>query len=189
MPRSNISDFDNESLTSDDEDAVGPSSPVADHVQDSSNQHALPDPLPPPSGLRESRGIAKFRAAGRAVIRMRAATLGAGAEPGVDVKGGLASMLYGHLHDHCQIEVIDYNDQRATVKVLENQAFKRWITGKEFERKSWAKVRWINVVGLSWEVIRELGIKYCEYVPTLSSKLRYKPSHSFASSRTGGSSE
>jgi hypothetical protein len=156
MPRSNLSDEDGHSLTSD-EEALGATSPVATTF--SPNPLTNENPLPP---QQQRSGIDRFRAAGRKVISMKTMSRGVGGESGVDVRSRAFSMLYAHLHDDCQIEVIDYSESKVSIKVLENKAFKRWINGQEFPRKPGMKVRWINVAGISWEIIQELGLKYCE---------------------------
>src|ERR1700761_8178933 len=136
MPRSNLSDFSGESLTSDEEDEPLEESPRIEPMAPAAPASPLqqPAPLAPPAttapttamgassperkltvadtpkpsngaprSVQRPRGIARFRAAVRTVMRMRTLTSGAGAEPGVDVRKSSAAMLYGHLREKCEI--------------------------------------------------------------------------------------
>jgi hypothetical protein len=87
-----------------------------------------------------------------------------GAEPGFDPAksdGGHDSMP--SLQSVCEITVADYSESQMNVHHLDNEGLIEFL--KE-PRPSWAKCRWINVNGLSWDVIQALG--------------RYKTLHSLA---------
>ncbi|KAJ4415408.1 hypothetical protein N0V82_007347 [Gnomoniopsis sp. IMI 355080] len=78
-----------------------------------------------------------------------------GAEPGFDpykTDGGHASMT--KLSQACQITVVDFSHENIDVKNLTNDTLPPFL--KEAQ-PSWAKCRWINVNGLSWDVIATLG--------------------------------
>lgn len=78
-----------------------------------------------------------------------------GAEPGFDpykTDGGHASMT--KLAQACQITVVDFSHEDINVKHLTNDTLPPFL--KE-PQPSWAKCRWINVNGLSWDVIATLG--------------------------------
>lgn len=78
-----------------------------------------------------------------------------GAEPGFDPykkDGGHASMT--KLAQACQITVVDFSHEDIQVKRLTNDTLPPFLKDAQ---PSWAKCRWINVNGLSWDVIATLG--------------------------------
>ncbi|EJC98797.1 uncharacterized protein FOMMEDRAFT_149129 [Fomitiporia mediterranea MF3/22] len=108
----------------------------------------------------------RFRAAVQKVIRMhRGSTAlslgGAGAEPGIDPRRASAYLNYGHIRQKCTIELVDYSSVRASFGKMENRGFTEFLMDpRASARESWVKVRWINVGGVSWDVISSLAIKY-----------------------------
>ncbi|KXX75951.1 Magnesium transport protein CorA [Madurella mycetomatis] len=79
----------------------------------------------------------------------------AGAEPGFDPTksdGGQESM--GILSSPSQIRVIDFSPDRISFYVLENETLPKFLGQPG---PNWAKCRWINVNGLSWDVVRAIG--------------------------------
>jgi hypothetical protein len=78
-----------------------------------------------------------------------------GAEPGMDPNkpdGGHASIPT--LHAPTEITVIDFSQERIHTRHLDNHGIIQYL--KE-DPPSWMKCRWINVNGLSWDVIQVLG--------------------------------
>ncbi|TPX13095.1 uncharacterized protein E0L32_006521 [Thyridium curvatum] len=78
-----------------------------------------------------------------------------GAEPGVDVSkpdGGHASMPT--LQAPCDITVVDFSREDMVVHHLDNETIADFLQTPE---PTWSKCRWINVNGLSWDVIQALG--------------------------------
>ncbi|KAI1810367.1 hypothetical protein GGS20DRAFT_579931 [Poronia punctata] len=78
-----------------------------------------------------------------------------GAEPGVDPKkpdGGQESSPA--LHAECQITVVDFSEDNLAIHDMGNAELVEFV--KE-PQPSWVKCRWINVNGLSWDVIQALG--------------------------------
>lgn len=116
----------------------------------------------------------RFKAAVRKVIAMhRGVAIFAGGarhgivgdEPGVDPRRPLADATYGHLRVPCEIEVVDYSSVRCTTRKLSNREFVDFMNVESDEpvtREPWVKVRWINIGGLSWDVLKAVGIKYSE---------------------------
>lgn len=111
--------------------------------------------------------LERFRASVRKVIHMKrgssALTLGgAGAEPGVDPRRSSANLNYGHLHAKCTIDIVDYNAVSILTKERKsNEDFVEFVTNpKKFTRQSWVKVRWINIGGISWDVIKTVALAY-----------------------------
>lgn len=78
-----------------------------------------------------------------------------GAEPGFDPykrDGGHASLP--ELSALCDITVVDFSQNDIDVKSFHNDNFEAFLKEPQPE---WAKCRWINVNGLSWDVISILG--------------------------------
>lgn len=78
-----------------------------------------------------------------------------GAEPGINpneltVKGT-------DLYTECQITVVDFSQDTVEQEDFCNADFIKFL---EKDRPSWSKVRWINVNGLSWDVISGIGKKW-----------------------------
>ncbi|KAK2592700.1 hypothetical protein QQS21_009601 [Conoideocrella luteorostrata] len=81
-----------------------------------------------------------------------------GSEPGYDPElpdGGHASMPT--LSAECDITVVDFSLDRMVKCHFNNESF---ITFLEHQpQESWTKCRWININGLSWDVIQAVGTK------------------------------
>lgn len=110
----------------------------------------------------------RFRATVRKVIQMhRTSTVmlrgNVGAEPGVDPRRQSAYLNYGHIRQKCLIDIIDYSPLRASFGRMTNGEFVRLLQNQQAsEKEPWVKVRWINVGGISWDVISTLALKYGE---------------------------
>jgi hypothetical protein len=112
-------------------------------------------------------GKARFRAVAKKVMAMHRtshilkATGGAGAEPGIDPRRSTAREQYGHIRQHCVIEVTDYNSVKHSFGRMSNEQFIHMLMDeKASAREPWAKVRWINIAGVSWDVVSALALKY-----------------------------
>lgn len=84
---------------------------------------------------------------------------GPGQEPGLDPSkpnGGRAEKP--ELHDECEITIVDYSEDDMLMRHLDNDGLATWVEREaEKGRESWVKCRWININGLSWDVIQCLG--------------------------------
>ncbi|KFY59146.1 hypothetical protein V496_05767 [Pseudogymnoascus sp. VKM F-4515 (FW-2607)] len=87
-----------------------------------------------------------------------------GQEPGLDPtrpNGGREQSL--PLRAECDITVVDYSEDDMVMRHLTNETLPLWLEKTEkmekegSEELAWAKCRWINVNGLSWDVIQALG--------------------------------
>jgi Mg2+ and Co2+ transporter CorA len=54
----------------------------------------------------------------------------------------------------CEITVVDFSGDRLTLQRLDNKTLTAFLT---LPQPGWARCRWINVNGLSWDVIQALG--------------------------------
>ncbi|KAG8846755.1 hypothetical protein FRB96_001780 [Tulasnella sp. 330] len=117
----------------------------------------------------------RFKAAALKVNRMR---IIADEEPGIDPRSVKNGALYGHVRAQCSIEVVDYGAVRSKTTKLTNQ-----------ELESHIAMRWINIGGVSWDVIKALSLRYNIHPlaiedmlhnhQTYSSKADYYPKHLF----------
>ncbi|KDQ58806.1 hypothetical protein JAAARDRAFT_193325 [Jaapia argillacea MUCL 33604] len=104
----------------------------------------------------------KFRPSVRKVMHMRSIVTppsGRGADPGADPRHHSTVLTYGHLREKCAIEVIDYSITSMDVRTVTNSELVEFLEGSS-TRDPWVKVRWINVGGISWDVISALTLKY-----------------------------
>ena len=108
----------------------------------------------------------RFRTLVRKVMRLSHTSRcisgkGPGAEPGIDVRKDSASLSYGHIRQNCLIEVVDYSSVQSSSGRMTNREFISFLSNPTAsERERWMKVRWINVGGISWDVVRALALKY-----------------------------
>jgi hypothetical protein len=80
---------------------------------------------------------------------------GVAAEPGLDYY----TMDVEGFDNRTTVSVIDYCQDRASISERMSD-FEDINEFFETDRPNWAKVRWINVDGLNWQVIKMLAIKY-----------------------------
>ncbi|KAJ7064701.1 magnesium transporter [Mycena amicta] len=110
--------------------------------------------------------IDRFRRAVRKVIALHQGTnilvrRTAGAEPGVDVLRNTADAEYGSIKANAVIDVVDYSAVRSNARRMANREFVQLMGDLEAsEPEPWVKVRWINIGGVSWDVIKALSIRY-----------------------------
>ncbi|CAK5278332.1 unnamed protein product [Mycena citricolor] len=179
MPRENSFSDDGRSLTPDLEIEGEPASPKYDISSSSSRlgKHGtgFSSSAPPPAPLDRFRGIA------RKVIAMHRSTSvlspgspvsqfhhqnqhqhrSVGAEPGIDPRRASAQAQYGHIQEDCVIEVVDYSVARTSFGRMTNREFVRYMADDgACARESWVKVRWINIGGISWDVVKALAERY-----------------------------
>jgi hypothetical protein len=76
-----------------------------------------------------------------------------GAEPGIDTNQD-AEPRFQHLFENCQITVVDFSDDRMDRHDFNNGELIGFL---EKPKPEWVSCRWINVNGLSWDVIKALG--------------------------------
>ncbi|KAG6330165.1 hypothetical protein ID866_8925 [Astraeus odoratus] len=145
-----------------------PSSPSAHNDRKSSSVRSpSPRPKPRAASMPVLSPINRFRGAVRKVMHLhRASTIisrygGAGAEPGADPRRSSAFLHYGHIRENCVITLVDYSSIRSSSGRMTNKEFVSLLNDKQAgQRENWVKVRWINVCGISWDVISALALQY-----------------------------
>lgn len=84
-----------------------------------------------------------------------------GAEPGVDPRRESEHLAFGHIRQECSIEVVDYSSVRIRSRQMSNSEFTQFLAEPGTNaREPWVKVRWINIGGISWDVVSSLAMAY-----------------------------
>ena len=114
---------------------------------------------------RSAPPIEQFRTAARKVMKIRKAHIALkDLSPGMggDIQGSTMYEMYGHRQENCKVHVWDYGPTRAVPRSFDtNYGFVQWLEGEGSKpRGVWNKVRWINISGLSWDILSELQLKY-----------------------------
>ncbi|KAF2736023.1 hypothetical protein EJ04DRAFT_463664, partial [Polyplosphaeria fusca] len=78
-----------------------------------------------------------------------------GAEPGIDTK----KETYGrdthhYLHQRCDITIVDFSEEKVECHEKDNDDLEEFL---QTPKEDWVQCRWINVNGLSYDVIRVLA--------------------------------
>ncbi|KAJ9663695.1 hypothetical protein H2198_000707 [Neophaeococcomyces mojaviensis] len=117
---------------------------------------------------RRARGGTTTSAAYGAEEMGRSTGWAPGLEPGIDTSDPPPYNRDDHenheirrleqLHQQCEIMVVDYSAELLSSHFLDNENLKEFL---EEPQDDWAQVRWINVNGLSWDVIKEIGNHKC----------------------------
>jgi hypothetical protein len=108
----------------------------------------------------------RFRSAVRMVIAVHRTSSNVlasrvGAEQGIDPRRHSTFAAFKNVHQKCVIDVIDYSSIRCSIGRMTNSGFIKFLQdGRASVREPWVKVRWINVGGISWDVIGALAMKY-----------------------------
>lgn len=118
---------------------------------------------------------AKFKSVVLKVIALNRMRLLSDEEPGVqDPSSDAAAAVYGQIKEKCSISVVDFGPTYASFVDLSSggaAALEDYIKiktpeeneyGPGAERPLWSKVRWINIGGVSWDVIKCLALRYRE---------------------------
>ncbi|KAJ7919349.1 magnesium transporter [Mycena leptocephala] len=133
-----------------------------------------------PGAFSERRPIDKFRSTVNKIITMKRSTtilaaVGAGAEPGIDPRRASMELQYRTVHKECVIEVVDYSAVSSSFTNMRNSEFVDWCAGPKSKRQPWVKVRWINITGVSWDVIKALSFKHELHPLALEDVLHTRP--------------
>ncbi|KAG8870555.1 hypothetical protein FRB98_001551, partial [Tulasnella sp. 332] len=115
----------------------------------------------------------RFKSIVLKVIALNRMRLLSDEEPGVqDPSSDAAAAVYGHIKEKCSISVVDFGPTFANFVDLSTggaEALGEYIKikppdqnayGPGAERPLWSKVRWINIGGVSWDVIKCLALRY-----------------------------
>ncbi|EPT02958.1 hypothetical protein FOMPIDRAFT_126692 [Fomitopsis schrenkii] len=143
----------------------GSLSVVANEVKAGPPSIEIGTPTSPVKELRSPIAL-RFRSAVHRLIAVRRASVylasgHIGAEPGIDPRRASANSHYGHIRQQCVIEIVDYSVTKCSVGRMTNRQLVQMLASPEAsKREPWARVRWINVGGVSWDVLSALAIRY-----------------------------
>ena len=129
-------------------EAQSPRSPV--------NGIDVKSPTSPTESLR-FRKVARSNTAKTYRPEQRGQEWRPGQEPGIDVSvpHGLGSQSHlPQIYEQCDITVVDFSPDEMKMHHLDNRTLGPFLRNP---RPAWADCRWINVDGLSWDVIEVLG--------------------------------
>lgn len=158
-------DIDVEAARTDD---VRPAMPTHHKTQETSRSDRSRRNSAPILRHRKSHGSTYWGTFPAVVENPRRPAWEPGQEPGLDPSvpdGGREQVL--SLRADCDITVVDYSEDDMVMRHLTNESLLPWIERAEKMEKEggedeWVKCRWINVNGLSWDVIQALG-KYKKF--------------------------
>ena len=114
---------------------------------------ALPAPILKRYGSRSrSMTVTSFKDLDKSTLRPN---WHPGQEPGLDPSkpNGGRAQTPTHYED-CQITVVDFSEDDMVMHDLNNAELIKFINMKQ---EDWIKCRWININGLSWDIIEALG--------------------------------
>lgn len=77
-----------------------------------------------------------------------------GQEPGIDTSASHSFLGGPEIYEECEITVVDFSQDDMQMHRLDNRSFVPFI--KE-AKPDWVMCRWININGLSWDIIKLLG--------------------------------
>ncbi|CAG7853903.1 SubName: Full=Related to Mg2 transporter protein, CorA-like {ECO:0000313/EMBL:CCA67920.1} [Serendipita indica DSM 11827] len=163
-------------------------SPTHAHFHDVHDTNGLPPPnLMSMDNARFGRDIQAIEAQHSSETLVEPFVRAPGAEPGLDPRRESTNRAYAHIKEDCEIEVVDYSEDRVRFQQFHNESFIAFLRG--CDRQPPMKVRWINIAGISWDVISALALKYQLHPlsiedimhsgPTTRSKADYYQRHLF----------
>ncbi|KAJ6606613.1 magnesium transporter [Mycena vulgaris] len=91
--------------------------------------------------------------------KLRRQHSGVGDEPGINPRGDNADQKYGHFSQKCAIQVTDYSNDYFALKTISNEEFRNLTRRGQLPTPT-KPFRWINIGGISWDVISALALRY-----------------------------
>lgn len=77
-----------------------------------------------------------------------------GQEPGIDTFASHSFLGGPEIYEECEITVVDFSQDDMQMHRLDNRSFAPFM---EEAKPDWVVCRWININGLSWDIIKLLG--------------------------------
>ncbi|KAF9426502.1 hypothetical protein BGZ94_006421 [Podila epigama] len=100
--------------------------------------------------------LSRFRKVANAAIHAQRLSKLAIREQGVDASD--MDSIFGCIDRMVDVSTVDMSQTRyKPTKGMNNKEFLEWL---EQPRPEWSTVRWININGMSWDVIKEIALKY-----------------------------
>ncbi|KAH7343947.1 hypothetical protein B0J17DRAFT_644636 [Rhizoctonia solani] len=122
--------------------------------------------VPPTQNLPSGRD--KFRSLVTKVINRRRACIAIQEEvsrsytldQGADPRNHRSEARFGSRLAKCTIEVTHYSETRCKTRSYNNAGLTSLLKGDSLKTLRDGEVRWINVAGISWDVVKELAIRF-----------------------------
>ncbi|KAL5637063.1 hypothetical protein ACGC1H_000886 [Rhizoctonia solani] len=122
--------------------------------------------VPPPQDLPSARD--KFRSLVNKVINRRRAciaiqevvTQNHSLDQGADPRNKRTDLRFGSRITKCTIEVTHYSEGGCRTTPYSNTGLIGLLKGDSLDRLQKGEVRWINVAGISWDVVKALAIRF-----------------------------
>ncbi|CAO3566021.1 unnamed protein product [Mortierella alpina] len=100
--------------------------------------------------------LSRFRRAAHQAVAARRFSNYAVRGQGVDVSD--MDSVFSCIENTVDVTVMDMSQKQYTKRQhMDNSEFLEWI---KMPRPEWSTVRWININGMSWDVIKEISMKY-----------------------------
>ncbi|KAF9277363.1 hypothetical protein BGZ88_001193 [Linnemannia elongata] len=141
-----------------DHDDSGPAATAIIFNNDTINappSYAMDSPTSPPR-VGGKQALNRFRAIAHQAVAARRLSSYALRGQGVDVSD--MDSVFGGIEGTVDATVMDMNQTQYTKRQgMTNSQFLAWL---QQPRPEWSTVRWININGMSWDVIKAIAIKY-----------------------------
>ncbi|KAJ1308494.1 hypothetical protein OPQ81_004198 [Rhizoctonia solani] len=122
--------------------------------------------VPPTQNIPSSKD--KFRSLVNKVINRRRACIAIregvprahSIDQGADPRNQRSDLRFGSRLTKCAIEVTHYSETRCQTISYDNAGLVNLLNGDGLTKLKNGEVRWINVAGISWDVVKELAIRF-----------------------------
>ncbi|KAJ7470404.1 hypothetical protein FB451DRAFT_1037977 [Mycena latifolia] len=104
----------------------------------------------------------RHRSSLAAATSLRRRHSGVGSEPGINPRGDNADQKYGHFSQKCVIQVTDFSNDHFEITTMSNADFVALMKEPPPEPANpvTRPLRWINIGGISWDVMSALALRY-----------------------------
>ncbi|KAA8569007.1 hypothetical protein EYC84_007975 [Monilinia fructicola] len=129
--------------------------PTAYELEPSTSIRSCPDSIMGESPIRRRTTRTRSNTFRTVDLTPRQPEWHPGQEPGLDPlkpDGGRSTGF--NLHEDCQITVVDFSEDKMVKREFNNDELVQFL---DIEQEEWIKCRWININGLSWDVIKAVG--------------------------------
>ncbi|KAF9125357.1 hypothetical protein BGX30_000507 [Mortierella sp. GBA39] len=141
-----------------DRDESGPATTTiifSDDTNKAPPSYAMGSPTSPPR-VGGKQALSRFRAIANQAVAARRLSSFALRGQGVDVSD--MDSIFSCIEGTVDATVMDMNQTQYTKRQgMANSEFLTWL---QQPRPEWSTVRWININGMSWDVIKAIAIKY-----------------------------
>ncbi|KAJ7273360.1 hypothetical protein C8J57DRAFT_1317642 [Mycena rebaudengoi] len=93
---------------------------------------------------------------------LRRRNTGIGSEPGVDPRSDNVDEQHRYFSQQCAIQVADFSSEQVALETMSNAEFVKLMQESKppIEAEGQHPLRWINIGGISWDVISAMALRY-----------------------------